>query len=37
MDSEGKSYSIDEITNIDETLLIIWSHGSFQDTKIYTN
>tara|TARA_B100000959_G_C14889085_1_gene585877 strand:- start:146 stop:1111 length:966 start_codon:yes stop_codon:yes gene_type:complete len=34
MDSEGKPYSIDEITNIDEILLIIWNHGSFQDTKI---
>tara|TARA_Y100000590_G_C15605304_1_gene971750 strand:+ start:148 stop:1101 length:954 start_codon:yes stop_codon:yes gene_type:complete len=33
MDSKGKPYSIDEITNIDQTLLIIWNHGSFQDTK----
>ena len=33
MDSEGKPYTIDEIKNIDNILLIIWNHGSYQDTK----
>jgi len=34
MDEEGIPYSSDLITDKDNTILLIWNHGSGQDTKI---
>lgn len=33
IDNYGKIYSIEDIEDIKNTLLIVWSHGSVQDTK----
>ena len=34
MDEKGKPYSYEEIINKDNTLLIIWNHGSDPDATI---
>ncbi|MDC3007321.1 hypothetical protein OAY86_03080, partial [Candidatus Pelagibacter sp.] len=34
MDDKGKSYSIDDITDKDNSFIIIYNHGSIQDTRI---
>tara|TARA_B100001123_G_scaffold446876_1_gene602638 strand:- start:986 stop:1909 length:924 start_codon:yes stop_codon:yes gene_type:complete len=34
MDQKGKPYSIDDISDKANTLLIIWNHGSDQDAKV---
>ncbi len=34
MDNKGNPYSIEKITDKENTLLLIWNHGSYPDTKI---
>ena len=34
MDDKGKPYSINKITDKENTLLLIWNHGSYPDHKV---
>ena len=34
MDDKGKPYSIDEITDKENSFIIIYNHGSIQDTRL---